>query len=70
MDLTLLLRDEIRNIYGKYPHVVINELARIKLDANRDIDEAAFGVETMKAAWETVSQSHVMLSQRGGHVLC
>ena len=53
-ELTMLMRDEIFNIYGEYPHVVVCELRRTKLDANRAIDEAAFGIPSMEAAWETV----------------
>jgi len=52
-ELTLLMRDELFAIYGEYPHVVINELHRIKLDANRLMDEATFGVPSMEEAWTT-----------------
>ncbi len=37
---------------GTYPHVVINNLHRLKLDANRDKPEATFGEETPELAWE------------------
>ena len=36
---------------GKYPHVVINRLHRIKLDANREIQEAAQGDAEAQQAW-------------------
>lgn len=36
---------------GKYPHVVINRLARSRLDANRDIDAAACGNPLAEQAW-------------------
>lgn len=35
----------------QYPHVIINELHRSKLDANRDIEEAAFGDHKAELAW-------------------
>ncbi|MEC8832320.1 MAG: MopE-related protein [Bacteroidota bacterium] len=36
---------------GNYPFVIINLLARVKLDANRPIDEAADGNPTAEDAW-------------------
>ncbi len=36
---------------GKYPHVIINRLHRIKLDANREIVEAAAGNQYAIQAW-------------------
>ncbi|WP_433410214.1 FIMAH domain-containing protein [Saccharomonospora azurea] len=36
---------------GKYPHVVVNRLARSRLDANRDIGEAACGNTPAEQAW-------------------
>lgn len=37
---------------GRYPHVVINRLARSRLDANRDIVEATCTNAAAAAAWE------------------
>lgn len=37
---------------GKYPHVIINRLARSRLDANRDVDEASCGNAAATVAWE------------------
>lgn len=52
---TLELTDEISralfNLTGKRPYVVINLLDRIKLDANREILEAADGDPKAEAAW-------------------
>jgi N-formylglutamate amidohydrolase len=52
---TLELTDEISralfDLTGKRPHVVINLLDRIKLDANREIAEAADGDPKAEAAW-------------------
>ncbi len=36
---------------GRRPHIVINRLHRIKLDANREIGEAAQGNATAETAW-------------------
>jgi len=36
---------------GYYPFVIINLLDRLKFDANRDIEEAADGNETIETAW-------------------
>jgi len=36
---------------GCYPHVIINLLHRKKFDANRDIDDAADGNQTVEQAW-------------------
>jgi hypothetical protein len=38
--------------WGCYPHLIINRLHRIKLDANRDIAEAADGNPTAEKAWQ------------------
>lgn len=52
---TLELTDELSralfDLTGKRPHVVINLLDRIKLDANREIEEAADGDPRAEAAW-------------------
>lgn len=37
---------------GKYPHVIINRLARSRLDANRDVAEASCGNAAAAVAWE------------------
>lgn len=37
--------------YGCHPHLIINRLARIKLDANREIGEAACGNAIAEGAW-------------------
>lgn len=41
----------IHQLTGKYPHVIINRLHRKKLDANRDIEEAAQGNPWAEQAW-------------------
>jgi hypothetical protein len=44
--------DYLFEMTGRYPHVIINKLARIKLDANRDRYEAAQGNEWAEQAWD------------------
>ena len=51
---------------GKYPHVVINRLHRAKLDANREIQEAAQGDAEAQQAWQ---EFHDFLSEARGAVL-
>ena len=51
IELTMEIATAIYNKTGCYPHVVINHLHRIKLDANRDIQEAALGNPEAERAW-------------------
>ena len=51
-ELTRLLYDDLTMLTGRSPTMVINLLARVKLDANRDINEATFGEEVAIEAWE------------------
>lgn len=50
-DLTRRLAAAFADRYGCRPHVVVNHLHRIKLDANRDVAEAALGHAAAEAAW-------------------
>jgi len=45
------IRDEFNLITGCYPHIIICNLKRTKLDANRDLAEAACGNEFAEIAW-------------------
>lgn len=45
--------------FGTYPHVVINHLHRSRLDANRDLPEAACGDAEARVAW---SEFHTFLT--------
>ncbi|MFC1724176.1 hypothetical protein ACFL4T_01015 [candidate division KSB1 bacterium] len=51
-DLVKKIRDSLYRATGKYPHVVICNLHRRKLDANRDINEAAQGNTAAEQAWK------------------
>lgn len=49
-----LIRDidsAVQVLFGGHPHIIINRLARIKLDANREIVEAASGDMEAETAW-------------------
>ena len=50
-DLARVIRTEFFNRFGKYPHIVINRLHRNRLDANREIGEAACGNAQAQEAW-------------------
>ncbi len=52
VELALTLANELENLYGKRPHVVISQLHRSKMDANCDREKAAFGVPEAVEAWE------------------
>jgi len=47
-----LLADNVEQRTGRRPWVVINLLARVKLDANREVGEAADGDPNATMAWE------------------
>lgn len=51
INLAREIRDAINLITGCYPHIIINNLKRIKLDANRDLPEAACGNQYAETAW-------------------
>jgi hypothetical protein len=51
---------------GKHPHVVINRLHRRKLDANREIVEAACGSASAQAAWR---EFHAYVDSARTHAL-
>jgi hypothetical protein len=50
-ELTLAIRDALHARTGAYPHVIISNLHRIKLDPNREIVEAAQGNPDAERAW-------------------
>jgi hypothetical protein len=51
INLAMEIRDAVYVITGCYPHIIINNLKRIKLDANRDLPEAACGNQFAATAW-------------------
>lgn len=50
-DLALRIRDAVHERTGGYPHMIISNLHRIKLDPNREIEEAAQGDFHAQRAW-------------------
>jgi hypothetical protein len=50
-NLALEIRKEFHERTGMYPHIVINNLSRNRLDANRDVDMAACGNAEAERAW-------------------
>jgi hypothetical protein len=51
INLAREISSAVFNLTGCYPHIVINNLKRTKLDANRDNTEAACGNEFADKAW-------------------
>jgi hypothetical protein len=51
INLAKEIRDAINLVTGCYPHIIINNLKRTKLDANRDLQEAACGNAFAETAW-------------------
>ncbi|MBT8218188.1 MAG: T9SS type A sorting domain-containing protein [Bacteroidia bacterium] len=52
MELGIAVKEAIYDLTGCYAHLVINDLHRSKMDANRDIVEAARGNEEAEKAWK------------------
>lgn len=50
-ELAYKIDSAIQVVFGGHPHIIINKLARTKLDANREIVEAALGNPIAEAAW-------------------
>ena len=50
-ELALCLREDLKQKTGLYPHVILNRLARAKLDPNRPEDKGTFDVPVAVAAW-------------------
>ncbi len=51
IETILAIREAVFNFTGKYPHVIISNLKRLKLDPNREIVEAAQGNQWAEQAW-------------------
>ncbi len=50
-ETALAIRDAVLNFTGHYPHIIISNLKRLKLDPNREIVEAAQGNQWAEQAW-------------------
>ncbi|MCE1189490.1 MAG: hypothetical protein LWX56_10140 [Ignavibacteria bacterium] len=51
-DIALKVREYFYEKFHQYPHIIINQLHRSRLDANRNVEEAAAGNDLAKEAWE------------------
>ncbi|SFB83306.1 hypothetical protein SAMN05421747_101404 [Parapedobacter composti] len=51
MELARDIAEELYQTYGVRPYLIINHLHRIKIDQNREINEATCGNEEMKVIW-------------------
>lgn len=51
-ELSMELRTAIFESTGRYPHVIVNHLKRLKLDPNRDVYEATCGDALAEISWE------------------
>jgi hypothetical protein len=51
INLARSIQEEMTEVTGCYPHVIICHLKRTKLDANRDLASAACGNEFAETAW-------------------
>jgi hypothetical protein len=62
-ELILDIKNEYYKYTGKYPHVIICNLHRKKLDANRNIEEAAQGNRHAIKAWDEY-QKYINLAKK------
>lgn len=51
MELAYQIDTALRQQFGCFPHIIVNRLHRRKLDANREIAEAALGNPDAETAW-------------------
>lgn len=51
-ELTKTVMDTLTAMFGGKPHVILSQLKRIKLDPNRESEEAAQGEKYALRAWE------------------
>lgn len=50
-ELAYEIDSAVQAVFGGHPHIIMNKLARLKLDANREIGEAALGNSEAETAW-------------------
>lgn len=50
-ELAYKIDSAVQVVFGGYPHIIFNKLSRKKLDANREIVEAALGNPDAEIAW-------------------
>ena len=65
-EMVRAVRDSFYVLTGKYPHVIINRLKRIKLDANREQAEATCGDTVALISWK---EYHQFIDSAKAHVI-
>ena len=56
LELSYEIDTALRQAFGCFPHIIVNRLHRKKLDANREIREAALGNPASEQAWRAFHQ--------------
>jgi N-formylglutamate amidohydrolase len=56
LELSYEIDTALRQAFGCFPHIIVNRLHRKKLDANREIREAALGNPAAEQAWRAFHQ--------------
>ena len=51
-EIAVALRDQVKSLTGEQPHLIINNLHRLKMDANRERNLATFGVPAAVDAYD------------------
>jgi hypothetical protein len=51
IEIAYIIYDRVFELYGRHPHIIINHLHRTRLDANRNIKEAAGGNKDAERIW-------------------
>ncbi len=73
-ELARQMQQAIFNLFGCYPHIIINRLHRRKLDANRAIGDAADGNALAEQAWQDfhdfIEEAREAVNEDYGKGLC
>lgn len=73
IQLARAIEKEFVQTYHVRPYIVVNHLARIKIDQNRPVEDATCGDETMKGAWHDfhnfIDTAVATAATRHGHAL-
>ena len=66
-ELSVMVSEELRKLYGGTPHLVICRLHRSKLDCNRELSEAAQGDPMATATWKRFHDSAEEIEKQISH---